>query len=80
MKPSTALPFWPRVLRREQAAGYVGLGTTTFDAEVAAGRAPRPVQITDGVKGWCRLTLDAWIDDRLAASGAAETGNPWDAA
>lgn len=80
MKPATALPFVPRILRRDLAAMYVGLGTTSFDAEVAAGRAPRPVQITDGVRGWCRLALDAWIDDRMAASGAADTANPWDAA
>lgn len=71
-----ALPIVPRVLRRELAAIYVGMGATTFDAEVAAGRAPRPVHVTAGVKGWDRFDLDAWIEDRKAAQAGGE--NPWD--
>jgi len=78
MKAAAAFPILPRVLRRDLAALYVGLGTTSFDAEVAAGRAPKPVQITGGVKGWDRLDLDAWVEDRKAISAAAETANPWD--
>lgn len=66
----------PRILRRQDAADYVGLGATTWDAEVAAGRAPAPVHVTSGVKGWDRLDLDAWIEERKAASGLAP--NPWD--
>ncbi len=71
-----SVPFLPRVLRREQAASYCGLGATTFDAEVAAGRAPRPVRITQGVKRWDVLDLDEWIEERKAAHAPAI--NPWD--
>ena len=71
-----ALPFLPRLLRREQAALYCGLGATTFDAEVAAGRAPRPVQLTPGVRGWDRHDLDEWIEELKAAHAPAI--NPWD--
>lgn len=70
------LPILPRILRRELAALYVGLGASTWDAEVAGGRAPQPVQVTDGVKGWDRYDLDAWIEERKAVSG--HTPNPWD--
>ena len=70
------MPYWPRILRRELAAPYCGLGTSTFDAEVAAGRAPRPVQITQGVKRWDVLDLDEWIEERKAANAPAV--NPWD--
>lgn len=76
MKDATALPILPRILRRDLAALYVGLGATTLDQEVAAGRAPQPVQITGGVKGWDRLDLDAWIEDRKSAQAARL--NSWD--
>ena len=77
MSASAALPIVPRILRRELAALYVGLGATTWDTEVAAGRAPRPVQVTDGVKGWDRFDLDAWIEERKAAQNK---GCAWDKA
>jgi predicted DNA-binding transcriptional regulator AlpA len=76
MKATAALPIAPRILRREVAAHYVSLGATTFDIEVAEGRAPKPVQITPGVKGWDRHDLDMWIEDRKAAQ--AVLVNPWD--
>lgn len=78
MTSVAALPFVPRILRREQAALYLGLGVSTFDAEVAAGRMPMPVAVTRGVKGWDRFDLDAWVEDRKAATGCASAANPWD--
>ncbi len=77
MRGATALPYWPRVLRREKAAAYLDLSVSLFDREVAEGRLPPPVVITAGVKGWVRDVLDAWIDDRMGAP--AEQPNPWDA-
>ena len=71
-----ALPIEQRLKPREKAAHYCWLGATTFDAEVAAGRAPRPVQITQGVKRWDVLDLDEWIEERKAAHAPAI--NPWD--
>lgn len=79
MSASAAFPYWPRILRREQAAAYVGLRVSTWDAEVAASRVPRPVQVTNGVKGWDRYDLDAWIEERKAMqASAANDANPWD--
>jgi len=68
MRDGSTLPGWPLILRREYAAQYVGLSGSTFDGEVKAGRIPRPVQITDTIKGWHRGDLDAWADDRRAVN------------
>lgn len=48
----------PRGLSRVQAAAYVGVGTTTFDAMVTDGRMPRPKRV--GARTvWDRRELDA---------------------
>ena len=75
-KAAAPLPILPRILRAELAAIYVGMGLSTLRAEVAAGRAPDPVQMTDGVKGWDVRDLDAWIEKRKAAQ--AQKPNKWD--
>lgn len=77
MKGAAAIPYWPRILRRENAAAYLGLSASLFDREVAEGRLPPPVTICATVKGWDRHTLDAWIDERSAAQTAP--ANDWDA-
>ncbi len=76
MRGRAALPYWPRVLRRELAAAYVGICAGTLDIEVREGRAPPPVALTKTVKGWDRDDLDRWIDERKAAQSAPV--NPWD--
>ena len=67
---------WPRVLRRDLAARYLGLGLSKFDEEVAEERLPQPIPIAGSVKGWLRDDLDAWIDDRRGAQNSP--GNSWD--
>ena len=52
----------PRGLSREEAARYVGVGTTKFDEMVTDGRMPRPKRI-DGRLVWDRLKLDAAFSD-----------------
>jgi hypothetical protein len=39
---------WPRGLRRDDAAGYLGISTTKFDDWVGRGLMPRPKR-QDGV-------------------------------
>lgn len=63
----------PRGLNREQAAGYVGVGTSKFDEMVADGRMPAPKEI-DRRKVWDRRGLDLAFDS-LPSSDA---DNPWD--
>ncbi|MCD8563222.1 MAG: hypothetical protein LRY54_04125 [Alphaproteobacteria bacterium] len=62
----------PRGLTREQAAAYVGIGTTKFDEMVRDGRMPKPVRI-DAATRWDRWKLDASFT-ALSDDGA----NPWD--
>jgi predicted DNA-binding transcriptional regulator AlpA len=59
------LPGWPRGLRVDLAAEYLGISQSLFLSQVAAGRAPEPVQISAGRKIWLRDHLDAYLD-RLA--------------
>ncbi len=47
-----------RGLSRREAAGYIGVGTSKFDAMVSDGRMPKPKRI-DGRKVW-----DIWSIDR----------------
>ncbi len=75
------LPGWPRYLSREQAALYVGVSATTFDAEVRSGEWPQPRR--RGAKAtratWDRLALDAAADRASGLSLPAAPG-PGDAA
>lgn len=52
----------PRGLRREEAAYYIGLGTTKFDKLVADRRLPRGKKI-DGCVVWDRHALDLAFND-----------------
>ena len=52
----------PRGMSREEAARYIGVGTTKFDEMVSDGRMPKPKRI-DGRVIWDRLRLDAAFSD-----------------
>lgn len=57
MRPTAALAIEPRGLAREDAAAYVGVGTTLFDRMVQDGRMPKSARI-DGRVIWDRRQLD----------------------
>ena len=48
----------PRGLSRDEAAAYIGVGVTKFDAMVADSRMPKPKMI-DGRRIWDRHRLDS---------------------
>ena len=52
------LSYPPRGLSRDEAARYIGVGTTKFDEMVADKRMPKPKRI-DGRTVWDRIALDA---------------------
>lgn len=63
------LPYWPRMLSRDQAARYVGVSPGQFAKEVEEGRWPEPER--RGGEGrrtarllWDRLLLDRRQDER----------------
>ena len=63
----------PRGLSRADAAGYLGVSASLFDAMVRDGRMPQPKRINSRVV-WDRWELDAAFD---ALSDCGEV-NPWD--
>lgn len=56
------LNYPPRGMSRDEAARYVGVGTTKFDEMVADRRMPRPKRI-DGRVVWDRLRVEASFSD-----------------
>jgi len=77
VQPSHSLPpsLPPRGLNREQAAAYIGVGLSKFDAMVEDGRMPKPKRV-DRRKVWDIRALDLAFDD-LPGDDASET-NEWD--
>lgn len=60
----------PRGLSREEAAAYVGVGSTKFDEMVVDGRMPTPRRI-DGRRVWDRRQLDSSFEALPTEGGAA---------
>lgn len=72
LKPAE-MPDWPRLMRAELAAAYVGVGREMFELEVDRGVWPKPIARAGtgekrAMKMWDRRDLDAAVD-RLAAAG-----------
>jgi len=69
------LPDWPRLLRPDLAAAYVGVTQATLDTLVREGIYPAPLR-ENGHRFvyWDRIALDRIID---AKSGIANKGG-WD--
>lgn len=61
-KHQDGIAYAPRGLSREEAARYIGVGTTKFDELVAGRRMPKPKRI-DGRTVWDRVALDAAFID-----------------
>lgn len=53
---------WPRAMRREIAASYIGVSPSKFDGLVKEKRIPAGKEC-DGVKRWAREWLDEYLDD-----------------
>lgn len=54
---SDSISYAPRGLNREEAARYIGVGTSKFDELVAGRRMPKPKRV-DGRVIWDRIALD----------------------
>lgn len=67
----TSLP--PRGLSRVQAAAYIGVSPTLFDAMVQDGRMPRPTRINARTV-WDRVKLDEAF---AALSNESDSDDPW---
>lgn len=67
---------WPRGMREETAAEYVGLSVSSIRAAQARRDFPASVQLTPGRIVYLREDLDAYLD-RKAGRTAALAENPW---
>lgn len=61
-KLTESLAYPPRGLSREEAARYVGVGSTKFDEMIKDGRMPKPKRV-DGRTVWDRVALDIAFSD-----------------
>lgn len=68
-KQPDGLSYPPRGLSREEAARYIGVGTTKFDDMVKDRRMPKPKKI-DGRVIWDRVALDLAFNE-LPSEGNA---------
>lgn len=68
----------PRGLRREQAAHYVGISPTSFDALVDEGKMPRPTTVKDRITLWDRRALDQSLDQLFHDAYDECSKNPYD--
>lgn len=60
----------PRLLRREQAAGYMGISPGHFDRLVKEKLLPPPKKLGENIRAWDALDLDVAVD-HLPYDGAA---------
>jgi hypothetical protein len=68
--------YWPRGLSRDQAATYIGVGTTLFDAMVRDGRMPVPKRMNTRTV-WDRLALDRSFE-KIDAETPNANANNWE--
>jgi len=56
-----------RILRLPEVTARAGLGRSSLYEEIAAGRFPRQLQLTQRSVGWRESEVDAWIASRKSA-------------
>jgi len=74
-KAASDVPTLKRGLSRDEAAAYIGVGTTKFDTMVADGRMPHP-KVIDGRRIWDIRKLDAAFDNLPDVDAIDEWGAP----
>ena len=73
MREKRKLKTETRLLNKQQAAAYCGVGVASFDAACRV----QPVILCDRIKRWDREALDEWIDG-MNKSPRDNNGYEWD--
>jgi prophage regulatory protein len=60
-----------RTLRLRDVETKVGLRRSTIYSLAQQGQFPKPIKLSVHASGWLESELDAWLNERLAASGRA---------
>jgi prophage regulatory protein len=63
-----------QILRLPAVLERTGLGRSTMFAKIAANEFPRQIKLGLRASGWIAEEVDAWIQQRMAASRPTEGG------
>ncbi len=59
-----------RLIRRKEVQDKTGFGASSIYAEMAKGKFPKPIQISERRVAWIESEVDAWILERIENSKA----------
>lgn len=62
-----------RLIRRKEVQAKTGYGASSIYAEMAKGRFPRPVVLSERRVAWIESEIDTWIAKRIASRDATIT-------
>ncbi|MFW2148769.1 helix-turn-helix transcriptional regulator [Acinetobacter sp. TY1] len=62
-----------RLIRRKEVQVKIGMGASSIYAEMAKGRFPKPVSLSEKRVAWIESEVDAWIAERIASRDASIT-------
>lgn len=68
---------WPRAMRDDVAAAYVGLSTSLFRSKVKTRDAPAPIRIGTSRIVWLKEDLDQWLDELAGKTPNLDDGSGW---
>ena len=57
-----------RILRLPAVMDVTGLGRTTVYEQMAAGRFPKPIKLSERAVGWLEADIQNWIETKVLES------------
>ena len=60
------------LLRRKQVEERTGLARSSIYALIQEGKFPKPIPLTERTVAWAESSIDAWIQERIAAANSLE--------
>lgn len=60
-----------RLIRRKEVQIKIGMGASSIYAEMAKGRFPKPVVLSERRVAWLESEIDLWIAERIANRNAS---------
>ncbi len=72
---ASAMPHWPKMMRRQLAAQYCDLSIAEFEREINAGRLPTPVRLGNH-DHWSRTRIDECLERLTSDNSNWFDGSP----
>lgn len=60
-----------RLIRRKELQIKIGMGASSIYAEMAKGRFPKPVLLSEKRVAWVESEIDQWVAERIASRNAS---------